>query len=663
MSVNKPNNLKYVMNKQSKSNCPMRLRLYLHSKQERNPRDYACGPEAMKFRWRRIFSIKVLGIVTTLLFISFLLPSGAVPNSTVPHFEGKRALIYSPFYRLASSLNLGKWLSLALHATNKYHKIGLDWPTLPLEQKCRFYFESTLEINPTWNNDHIKDFHNDNNLDDPLAELMLERIRMYDSCFISGGLSTSKVFKRSVVKPNDLESRLFPFLSKKTPFRHLWPKMIHVNPWTLIPSFSNPLLEGKDTWKMDDNYSFFYNWNNFAEGKGIVLTLGLRHGDQFKKLLLTLENLNNTLPIQVIHNGSELTEAFIYDIHSFLNAKKLSQQVYFVNIEPLIDASFVGQYVHYFINKWMALLFNTFSECILLDADSVSFASLESYFDFKGYQDTGMLLFRDRNIIGEKTFIYCTDTLKKLFPSVEETHFMSHRSTFPLELVENDNINIDTLSMEEQIYYKFFHNLQLHHIDSGLVVVDRVKKLSSLLISTMMNIDGKLQRCVYGDKEIFWLGQLLAGEKYSIYPTEGSTMGTVKNKPDDTFEICGTQMAHVSTEGTLLWSNGGLKKCKVQDCAVADFDHDPDYFQEKYGNPVALQQMYDSSLSISGYITPNVGQYPWEKIKECHQYTYCATAKENVGTIVKFDTDTISRLQSVSDIWNSNVKLDDNMEI
>ncbi|CAI5169063.1 AVN_HP_G0119660.mRNA.1.CDS.1 [Saccharomyces cerevisiae] len=38
----------------------------------------------------------------------------------------------------------------------------------------------------------------------------------------------------------------------------------------------------------------------------------------------------------------------------------------------------------------------------------------------------------------------------------------------------------------------------------------------------MLNLDGKLQRCVYGDKEIFWLGQLYAGQDYSINPVDGS---------------------------------------------------------------------------------------------------------------------------------------------
>ncbi|CDO93870.1 unnamed protein product [Kluyveromyces dobzhanskii CBS 2104] len=616
----------------------------------------------MRFRWKRLFSIKVLGLVAGLSLVLLLLPNQPAVDSAVPQFEGKRALLYSPFHRLGSSLNLGRTLSSILHATSKYHSIGSQWPTLSLSEKCRFYFETALEINPDWTNDHVKTFYNDNNLDDPLAELMVERIRMYDSCFISGQLSTSKVFKGSNVKPMDLESRLFPFLSKETPFRKMWPNIIHANDWTLIPPFSNPLLEGRDTWKMDDNYSFFYNWNNFAEGKGIALTLGLRHGDQFKQLLLTLENLNNTLPIQVVHNGSELTESFILDIHSFLNLKKLSQQVYFVNIEPLINKAFVEDYVHYFTNKWLALVFNTFSEVVIMDADVVSFVNPETFFEFSGYHDTGMLLFRDRNIVKEKTFTYCTDTLNKLYPSVEESYFMKHETTFPVEFVADD-IPKGNLSVEESVYYEFFHNLQLHHVDSGLAVINRLSKLPSLLMSTMLNIDAKLQRCVYGDKEIFWLGQFVAGEQYSIYPTEGSIVGSIEPKDNEEFEICATQMAHVSTEGNLLWSNGGLRKCKIDSCAVADFDHDTDYFQSRYNNPMALQEIYDSPLSINGYITPDVKKYPWLKIKECHQYTYCATAKEDIGTIGRFDEDTVVRLQKISNIWNTDVKINDKGEL
>ncbi|BAP72483.1 alpha-1,3-mannosyltransferase [Kluyveromyces marxianus] len=617
----------------------------------------------MRVRFTKLLGRRSLALLTGLVLLFFLLPSDQYgvnvdgTASVLPKFEGKRAIVYSPFYKLANALSMGKSLSKILQASEKYHQIGTEWQRLKLQDKCRYYFESTAEINAEWSNDAVKTFHNENNLDDPLAELMMERIRMYDTCFLSGGLSWKKVFHKSKVDPTKLESRIFPFLSKTAKLRDMWPVIIDANHWTQTPKFSNPLLEGKDTWKLDDNHSFFYNWNMFASGKGIAMSLGLRHLDQFKKLLLTLEALNNTLPIQVVYNGAELTEFFLDDVHRFLNINALSQRVYFVNIGPLIDKSFASNYVKYFVNKWMALLFNTFSECILMDADVVSFTKPESYFDMNEYKNTGMLMFRDRNIIDEHTFKYCTDTMRMLFPSSEETILMDHKPTFPSSLIGNDNVDVDALSIEESIFYKFFIDLQLHHVDSGLVVVDRSNKLPSLLASAMININGKLQRCVYGDKEIFWLGQLLMGSNYSVYPTEGSVMGEIQELPDNSTQICGTQMAHVSTEGELLWSNGGLMRCKVQNSAELDFDHDPEYFEKKYGNVIQLQSLYNQPLTIRGYITPDVSHFPWEQVKECHQYTYCATVKDNMGKLVRLDTDKAKHLSNIAEIWNSDVRL------
>lgn len=363
--------------------------------------------------------------------------------------DGRQASIYSPFYKLSQALKLGKTMSSILRVNKRYNEMTSKWTNLSLEEKCLFYFEETFRINSDWNNDAIKQFYNDDKLDNVLGELMVERIRMYNTCFLEGQLPISKVFKSSSVIEEDIDSKVFPFLSKKKTLKEMWPEIINANEWAKLPDFSNPLLEGKDTWKLDPSYTFWYNWINFSSGRGIVMTLGVQHGELFKKLLLTLEKIDNTLPIQIVHTGIELTEAFMYDIVLFLKKEKLTQQVYFINASPLLDPEYAENYLNFFVNKWMALLFNTFEESILLDADVVSFVPTESYFDIPEYSKTGTLLFKDRNIRDENTFPYCIDLFKELFPSSEESFFMKHNLPMSANILRDD-IDLKQLSIEEK---------------------------------------------------------------------------------------------------------------------------------------------------------------------------------------------------------------------
>lgn len=610
----------------------------------------------MRLHWKRLLSIKTILLLFGVLFFVGIISRLGDDNDATFGIQGRQASIYSPLRRISFSLELGKWFSLLFQAKNAYYEHGKSWAKYPLEERCRYYFEETFNINPGWTNDHVKEFHNNENLDNLLGELMVERIRMFDSCFISGGLPISDVFKSSSFDAKDVEIRIFPFLRKYSNLKELWPDIIHANHWTQIPMFNNPVLEGRDIWKLDDHYSFWYNWVNMASGKGIVLSLSPRHADQFKKLLLTLEEIGNSLPIQIIHNGMELSEGFMLDIKAFIELRGLSQQVYFVNISPLIDPQYSDKYISFFINKWMALLFNTFSEVILLDADVVSFVPIDSYFNLPEYKETGILLYKDRDMPVENTFDYCIEAFKKLFPSGEELHFMGHKPIFSDASLEGGPDPTEA-STESRIFYNFFQKKHLHHVDSGLVVIDRRKKIGSITLSTMLHINGKIQRCVYGDKELFWLGQLFSGENYRVDSNNAAIVGRLQELEDGTSEVCATQLAHVTSGGELIWLNGGLQGCKVEDSAKMDFDHDAEYFTKKYGNPAALQGLYDLPLSIEAYVIPEIELHPWTKALECKQYTYCARARNGEGLADKFTNEQSKMYHKISEKWNEDVKL------
>ena len=203
-------------------------------------------------------------------------------------------------------------------------------------------------------------------------------------------------------------------------------------------------------------------------------------------------------------------------------AKEAKQKVYLVDCSTVLDTEFSKKYISFFQNKWVATLFNTFKEYILLDADVVPFVESDYFFDSPSYRQSGILLFKDRVMKSEQTFSYCIEMLREVEPSGQE------RKSIGSKLIFDSSLPFSSINSEEaSVYYNFFKKLQLHHVDSGLVVVNKLEKLNGLLMSFMFNLNGKLQRCVYGDKEIFWLGQLYAGQDYSINPVDGGIIGPV----------------------------------------------------------------------------------------------------------------------------------------
>ena len=101
----------------------------------------------MRVRFTKLLGRRALALLTGLVLLFFLLPSDQYgvnvdgTASVLPKFEGKRAIVYSPFYKLANALSMGKSLSKILQASEKYHQIGTEWQRLKLQDKCRYYSE------------------------------------------------------------------------------------------------------------------------------------------------------------------------------------------------------------------------------------------------------------------------------------------------------------------------------------------------------------------------------------------------------------------------------------------------------------------------------------------------------------------------------------------
>lgn len=521
-----------------------------------------------------------------------------------------------------------------------------------LENQCKFLVKQIYKTSPDWSNAKSVKYYDSENVNNYLASFLAESVRIYDHCFIRGGLKLQNIMNPE--EGADFNRRMFPFLKFQNE-RRIYPQIIDLRNARIlqIPGHIEKIPVE------DYNLNFWNHWAEQSSGKGIVISLAEREIGIFFKLLRVLDTWHNELPIQIVTSGYELGIDSITKIMDFVT-NETKQKVFLVNCKGMIDGDFTNEHVKYFMNKWISILFNTFEDAMLIDNDVVPFVSPLHFFDEQSYKERGLLLYKDRNMPQEKTFPYCIEMFKLTVPSNEECNMIGSNLFF------NDVI-YDTLKENNDesfsAYMNFFTKLHLHNVDSGLVMVNKKKKLSGLIMSFLLHLDSKVQKCIYGDKELFWLGQLFSGHDFAIDQTDTAIIGKYgpKSNNNDMDYICSAQIGHTNDKGQLLWSNGGLKTCKVSNSAVRDWERDGQYFKERYNALEQLETLYNMPLQIEGLLIPNVTANPWMQIKECSNYMYCAFGMlqeiQNGGKIrpgygIEFSDKDASEKRKIVEVWN-----------
>lgn len=611
----------------------------------------------------------VLAIYLLLSSSGFLATFTKVSDSDLTKLDGRDAKRASPFHWIEDRRRkaVGKasegrksLLRLPFQSSSKVEdpetRLLVNWSDAPKAEKCRYMIDSIYALNEGWSNEQVVKFYGEDETDDLLISLLAERLRMFDFCFISGKLNIDEVFavkslmdSKHESSPSDYLERVFPFLRKVADQggQFLWPKITNMRNGDAAPVPELPA---------NFNRNFFLNWQRMASGKGIVITLSERSKALLFKQISVFDHIGNTLPIQIVTTGNDFSQEFRRELIEIVAASR--QEVYLVDCAPILDSKFAREHIGNIVNKWVAVIFNTFEELILLDVDAVPFVPMDEFLKEKSYETNGMLMYKDRSMPNEHTFKYCIDMLREVEPSYQERGMIKSQMKYRFDekIVEETE--------EAAVYRGFFHELLLHHVESGLVVINKPKKLNGLLLSFLLQLDAKMNRCVYGDKEIFWLGQLFTGQDYSIHPTDGGVAGPMieaKHDKFSIFQICATQIAHMDESHNLLWTNGGLKTCKFENGAEQDFEKNPEYFGERYQELDILKGIYSSPLNIEGIIIPDVKEKPWLQINECGSYMYCASAykdyskgseKSDVGEVSVYDQATLKRIKSIVSVWN-----------
>ncbi|KAI1495439.1 mannosyltransferase putative-domain-containing protein [Biscogniauxia marginata] len=317
-------------------------------------------------------------------------------------------------------------------------------------------------------------------------------------------------------------------------------------------------------------------------GRGIVLTAGDNQAPWLLTTIYSFQKLGCKLPIEVMYLGeSDLGDDYRAELEALpgVTTRDISQMV---NDEGWTLAGWAV--------KPFAILLSSFREVIFIDADSLFFKDPETLFEDSDYRRTGALFFRDRVFLPESKKRWLQQVMPKPVPKLaKQSSWWTGESG--------------------------------HMQESGVIVIDKWRHFVAMLLICRFNgserdtRDGKegVYDMMYGDKETFWIGFLLAGdESYAFHRGETGTMGIVeppKKAKDDyhtqtgdddettaasgmqeeerdgdheandpqpptgdekrskkkrkTLTICAPQLVHLSVgDGRPLWFNGWLLRDK-----------------------------------------------------------------------------------------------------
>lgn len=509
----------------------------------------------------------------------------------------------------------------------------------------------------------------------------------------------------------DLERRLYPWLSFSYPVYQRWNGETLYSPPNMkkyikhqepFQPTNNDAHNGKGgskfpNSKLTNNKNCFLNqFKNKMNSKGIVLSIGDAHVEDTVNFIHLLRALNNHYPIEIVYYDSLSEESKAKLVHAAQDQfsalpqlfNKVSQffpddyldendgglpkqELWFVNAYSVIHDDFKHKFKG-FSNKFIATMFNSFEEFILVDADTIPVQNMNFFFNLKGYKSKGAYFFKDRSApefrpLSDATFF------KKLTPSIIDNLM------FDIPLLTDHTFNLD-----------FFQGMG-HLMESGLVAIDRNLHFNSILMMIQLNFFKPVLQRVYGDKEIFWLGFAINGDegytfnKYYAASIGEETPTNDRLKPDGnpsiSREVCGAHPGHINGEDgkSLAWFNSGFKFCGQYDKTDFKADFDKKQHLKHLKSIEEMKIFYQNPLVLKNAVIPpfknkletycdNIVNEPnrgWVMQSYCNQYLWCAyssiggatregTDNTQVGQFIEFDKRSTDLFAYYGDIWVGN---------
>lgn len=502
----------------------------------------------------------------------------------------------------------------------------------------------------------------------------------------------------------ELETRIYRWMSFTYPLYERWngekvfspPKMSnYIEDKTVLKASSKEHEKyGKTKNSRVDSHEkcFLQTFREKINGKGLVLTISDSHVDDAVRLIHVLRALNNKYPIQfVLYDGlspsskkrlihaareifADLPKSF-EKVHQYFPDDYLDdktgglpkQEIWFVNVRNVIRSHYRFKFGGY-SNKFLAAMFNSFTEYILLDADSVPVQNPEYFFNLPGYKEKGAFFYKDR-----KAFVFRADEDGDLFKILTPT------------AVDYAMFNIPLMS-DEHLKIPFFQGM-FHQMESGLVVINRNLHFSSTLMMIHLNFLHSVTEKLHGDKELFWLGFLINGDNEFVFnPLDAAAIGDEKplirpdtNETTHSHRVCSTHPGHIDgyDNRTLLWFNSGYRVCGKPLLRSMQQEFEKNKLFPGIKSPEELKTFYESPFKIEKAVVPPFlgklrGFFPnsdhepdkaWIMEEQCRGYIWCAHSflgklkddeenlKERTGIYVEFDQKSRDLYSYFGDIW------------
>ncbi|CAK9436889.1 uncharacterized protein LODBEIA_P14110 [Lodderomyces beijingensis] len=455
------------------------------------------------------------------------------------------------------------------------------------------------------------------------------------------------------IKHSAFEHRVYPWLSLEYPIFERYTGQVLYKPPIMSEYVNDEAQKTSKHFKDGKDFDFFLRrFKNSCNGKGIVLSIGDKHVEDTVRLMHLLRALNNKFPIQIVYyddlspktkkrivtaarepmavlpKSFEKVSAFFPDDYISPDGGLPKQEIWFVNTYNVIHHDFKEKFKGY-ANKFLATVFNSFDEFMLIDADTVMFQNPEYFFNLQGYKDTGTYFYKDRSTLEHRP-----DSDAKFFKKIGPSII--------------DSVMFDIPIMTKHSVDNEFMRGLYHFQESGVVMLNRKINFNAILMMLQLNFYEPINGRVHGDKELFWLGLAVSGnDNYVFNENHAAAVGKVtppteRSRPDGSThasaELCSCHPGHISTEDSaLVWMNSGFFYCSK--APKLDFDKEASHQSRLKFLKTAEQfkTFYYAPLRIESAIVPPLDIGFWASNKEdepkrgwfmdpryCAGYMWCA---------------------------------------
>lgn len=526
-----------------------------------------------------------------------------------------------------------------------------DFAKKPLAEKCYFYFERLHAYNPNWwTSPKLGTEYTHENLQ---KSEDLVHMNIYNHCFMGNATgSDPTAYEKLHVLFNNIDTRVYPYLSGKLPLFQHWTGSIHVGP-PLLEAYPQNVAESVidestfaydpsqlKTWESSSIYPkdkpFWNHYKDKLNNVGIVLSVNDALVEETMALLSLLRTLNNELPIEFLHRGdlSSLNKYRLFQVARAIKAPTTlstfpKQDIWFVDVSFCLSDNYQNEFPKFF-NKMLAYGFNSFKTMIMLDTDVVLFQTPASLLDTSQFKQSGTLFFKDRNVDMHMSAAYI-DFLKNTSPNYIDSFIFG---LIPVR--------------EETWEGEYFKERYFHYMESGVVVVNRDKYWNAVILSLHLSFIQSTMIGSWGDKEHFWVSMLLSGlddYKFDDYWT-ASVGSPIRNEDGVKYhKICSAHPSHVlSDNNELSWINSGIINCPKVSHQLASKDFDllkeiSNPHGRSFANVQELEKFYTTPIAFDAFIIPplaknNIGNSNPEdgkysnlglqQLSTCKGYTWCS---------------------------------------